>query len=342
MNGYSDVIKDLHVRYYCNYLQQTPPTNYQRGDYWLRLSKQKCLSGGQQWSELSAGPAPPSAGYEPIHLPQYLWKSNVIAPPAGPGCLTIHFGSVDAVFPTALDNWETIQQVGIWGHETSTDPNYFFGGFEISPGLNLTAGERLSFKNNGVADTEKAIRINHTSSGGAETASGVNTYAETSGTTSGFTHTWIELLNDGASTYPTLRTDSTYIPMARIKMALSNSLWVSWVEPDPAISGSYIQNWVYSQDMDTTNFSLTDYNLPDPGGHRLLFRNEKVIVYSPATEIRYVNTIGLSMTDSSSGNTRGWGGGLVDNAPVTVLTGETPIIEIHGFSSTFITQGQTP
>ena len=342
MNGYSDVIKDLHVRFYCNYLQETPPANIMDGHYWIRLSTVNCLSGGQNWNELNVGPTPPSAGYAPVALPYTnSIKYSAIASPSGPGCFTIHFGEFDIVFPTALDNWESIRQVGIWGSETSTDPNYFFGGFELSPALNLSAGERLSFKNNGVADTAKAIRINHTSSGGAEAASGVNTAAETgdSGGT-GYDFRWSSVLNSSGATYPTLRSHSTFLPMEVINMSLSNDLWVDWLATDPA--ASYIQNWTTFQSIDTTNFSLTATDFPAPAGHRLLFRNEKVLVFSPASQNQYINTIGVTLTDISTVERRAWGGGLVDNAPVTVLTGETPIIEVHGFSSTMLTQGQTP
>ena len=333
MNGYSDYIRELHVNFFCNYLQGTRLPNPSAGSFFVRLSSNICFGNGAGWTELNPGPIPPSAGYQPVTLPANPFATSAIA---STGYLITHLGENDVVFPTALDFWEPIRQVGIWGHPSATTPEYFIAGFEFSTPLNLQAGERLSFRNSGVLGDAKGLRIYH-SSGTPTVARGVNTAAETS---ANLYDTWADVLNSGDSTYPKLRTAGDLLDVSVIKIRLSSDIWVDWMDPDPVGGATPIQDWDYENTLDISNFSLTQYAVPTDD-QRWLFRNTKVIVFSPATANRYISTMAVSLNNSSLSKVVPWGGGLVDGDPVTVTTGETPIIEINGFSSTMLKQGQS-
>lgn len=321
MNGYSDFVRDILIRYYSNYLQgSAPAVPYSGGSRWVRLSRDPCASNGAGWVELDDSVFQ-NPGYAPVELTNPVWVDHP--------SLTTEKGyywsylNDDVIFAPATDPWnQRINQVGIWGHPTSTAADQFILGFEL-PNLQINYGESLTFKNeselvNGITTKHVTPVIQHMNGIAAQLEkadSGASSYVKIG--TGG-------ILNAGTATFPTLTSASVGLPITIMYVSLKEASHIDWLSLHPAIASA--QGWNVKLNLNGADFEYVTY-LGDTW-----LTNKTAHQFTPSSGTANIYTIGATMytNDSFSGGTIPAFGGAVDNAPVVVLDGETPVIEANG------------
>lgn len=315
MNGYSDYVREIMTKFYANWLRGSAPANPWAGqDLYVRLSTTACTSVPTNFIEPSTG-AQWNPGYEAVKLTAPFFSDQLSGTVGSYMAYLIN----DVVFNPALDTWnQPINQVCLFRHETATSAEYFIGGFEI-PETYLKAGESLTFKS--VDPDVRGISVRHVTPN-TQQMHGLSAIAQKTDTAVGYPWTgWSEMLNWNDATFPpwAVNLGGTEAPMEKTIINLKNETHIDWLDTSPG--STQIQDWDYAYDLSEMEYATWNGDF--------YFTNSYAIQFSLATATRAINTI------ASTGLTGGSTllvhfGGPVENAPVQVLTGETPVIEARG------------